>query len=475
MQRYIPAPIYSITFLFGFIFFYFMVPPLLSDPDVFWHLSAGDLIRELHEIPYKDVWSYTLGANDYRWYNISWLYDIKVSFVNSFFGHTGVLYFSIGLAVISLCLVAGSCLLRKVSIESVMIATVLVAMVLYLQALARPHLVSFILIPLFYIIMQKARENHRLLYILPILMVFWVNTHGSIIAGFSILGAFGLEAFINKKYKFLKYIILVTLLCSVALLLNPYGFGIFLSIERTMTSVLMPYIIEWQPVRFFSQIGITLYILVFILASNIRDKKIPIADKVLTFGWLILGLYSVRLFTVFAIISAPYMAQSLNSFKHNKSKTFAKFSTDREKSLPVFVICLTAVGLFMVIMSHMPSHNDRIVSPLNITEEIKFLETNYPNARVLNYYDYGSEITYRTKGRVKIYFDSRAETSYPKSVVQDYLDIITGSTNLDKIANKYGFNLIIAPVHDTLSNVAKSSQGWRIIKETDKAIIFSKF
>ena len=66
---------------------------VLMDPDTGWHIASGDLIRELGRMPASDPWSFTAG--DYPWVDMSWAYDVLLSFVHSAGGLPGVAVFAV--------------------------------------------------------------------------------------------------------------------------------------------------------------------------------------------------------------------------------------------------------------------------------------------------------------------------------------------------------------------------------------------
>jgi hypothetical protein len=61
---------------------------------------------------------------------------------------------------------------------------------------ARPYLMTFLLFAISYYLLDKyTRSNTGNLWLLPILMVIWVNSHGGFLAGFILIGPFLLDSF----------------------------------------------------------------------------------------------------------------------------------------------------------------------------------------------------------------------------------------------------------------------------------------
>ena len=79
---------------FGFIviFTVLFISIVLSDPDYFWHLSAGQYIWENKALPSVDVFSYTFA--DKPWVLHEWLFEIILFGIYSLLDGFGVKIFT---------------------------------------------------------------------------------------------------------------------------------------------------------------------------------------------------------------------------------------------------------------------------------------------------------------------------------------------------------------------------------------------
>ncbi len=211
----------------------------IMDPDLGWHMATGRYMLVHHVIPATDVLSYaSLGA--------PWIYPpfagVLLFLIYSWAGYTGLTWFC---ALSFLALVAG--LVRKPPhpecLTSVILAVVCIPLLAERMA-PRPDLFTHIFFAVFLVALWRFYLNAgpaadgaqlRVLWLLPLLMVFWVNLHPGFVAGIALIcGYLLLEAFelarsskraaAAKRLKRIWPVLTATLLAT---LLNPFGLKIY--------------------------------------------------------------------------------------------------------------------------------------------------------------------------------------------------------------------------------------------------------
>ncbi|HCJ67455.1 MAG TPA: hypothetical protein DHV62_09105, partial [Elusimicrobia bacterium] len=108
----------------------------------------------------------------------------------------------------------------------------------------RPYIFKYFFIVLFIYLLESRKislpdEDYRLskqvkkLYLLPLLMLFWANLHGTFFLGLVILGAYILGELLQRSYFrsssdnipiSLKPLLLTFTTCLLITLINPYGY-----------------------------------------------------------------------------------------------------------------------------------------------------------------------------------------------------------------------------------------------------------
>jgi len=121
----------------------------------------------------------------------------------------------------------------------------------------RPEIFSYLFMALFFWILwhwQKKRISDKWLFILPVLGIFWVNTHIYFIFGPALIGLFLVDGLIRKK-KILNKLGLILILTSLASLINPF----FIKAILEPFNIFKEYgyrIVENQSVWFLDRLGI---------------------------------------------------------------------------------------------------------------------------------------------------------------------------------------------------------------------------
>jgi hypothetical protein len=446
IHKYLPSPLILLAFLVSFIALYAFASPILKDADIGWHILSGDLIREIGAVPMHDSWSFS--GSTQTWYNISWLWDVIISFVHEKFGVQGLFVFTVACPALLVALLLAS--LRE-RIELGINALILVGMIstycMLEFATGRPQTIGMFFALFFHHILHSSRKNinSRMVFLLPFLMILWVNTHGSFLAGFIIIGAFGLEAIYSKNRAWVQKLLLIGILCIVAALVNPYGIHIITAVTCTLNGVVEKYLVEWHPFMFGKEKGSSLWLLIFLLFGNFRGSKATIADKILVVVWLLAMFFSVRNLAMLVVLGAPYIAANLVIYNQKYSKNSkslawlndSRFSPIIMAVVPLLIIC----GYYLLPVLGTEHYLDKArSSPL---PAINYVVQNYSGKRVLNDYDYGGRIIYETKGKLPIFTDGRAGTVYSKKILSDFLAFINLSDGWQKTIEPYNVDVIM--------------------------------
>ncbi|MCX6723037.1 MAG: hypothetical protein NT094_03105, partial [Candidatus Staskawiczbacteria bacterium] len=160
------------------------------DPDFGWHLRTGQLILE-RGVPYYDWYSYTMP--NFPWIDHEWLSDV---FIYGIFSHVGF-YF---LLLIFLFFYTLSFFIVKRPGQKSW-EFFLPLFLGYLGSVGflgiRPQLLSIFFITVLLNLIYRYFDQHsKLLFLLPVIFLLWVNLHAGFFAGLTILAiVFCLEIF----------------------------------------------------------------------------------------------------------------------------------------------------------------------------------------------------------------------------------------------------------------------------------------
>lgn len=425
---------------------------MFGDPDTYWHLATGDLIRS-HGIPRRDPWSFTAG--DYRWLNISWGWDVLMSIVYERTGWHGVIVANSAVFASTTALVFAACFVRSgYDVGSLIVAIIVSAFMLTpsIRPFQFTYLFSALLVLLFALDSRRQTQVPRALLCIPLIAGAWVNLHGGYLITFFLLAVYSLEALFQKKHTRFLWLAGIGALSLLICFLNPYGLDIIEATRRNLTDPASLIIKEWQPATLSS--GFLLghgYLLLFVPLVMQRPLAATRAEKICAYVWLLLGLTTVRHLGIFAILSAPLLALGMQDVMKPKSspqelspaqQAFAQLARRIAQSTITPVAVAIASLFLLVSMFSSTAANLYETARLNpepdLSEEIEFLETHFPSARILTHYNLAGPLIHISRGRIPVFIDGRTITAYPPQVIQDYMAFVRAEPGWEeKILERY--------------------------------------
>jgi hypothetical protein len=466
-----PNYLISLSFIWSFTFFFFNNFPIYSDYDTFWHIMAGKEIWGQKKIILPNTWSFT--APDHYWYNISWLWDIFLYTIKSFFTIKAIYYLNAilySLIITSITYYLST--FREIKPIAIIFTIFLATLILWDYSTARPYGISFLLLIWFLILIRKyfLTNNIKFLFILPFLMIFWVNTHGGFIIGGFLLFSKFIEI-IQKPYRRWDFkFIFISILVGLSIFINPYFYKIFYAFTSTTESPFTKSINEWLPLAFGKQhLIFCIYLFLFILSFNIKNHEISFFDKFNSIIWLLLALIHVRNIPIFVIISAVFFASNIQRLKFLRELDIERLKIHNNLIFYISVV-------FFILTCLLPfsgSWKEMVDTKIDPKPVVNFISNKYPNINFLNDYSMGGAIIYFSEGKQKVFVDGRAGTAYPEEVLTQYLeaprDICTN--NLAHFT-KYNIRGVVTHKDSNLSKLLSPKNEWRKIYEDSNFIAY---
>lgn len=292
--------------------------------DTAWLIKTGQYILA-HGIPATDCFSFTCPDRPIVIYQ--WLFTIALGALFQLGGLWLVgLAAGIVTALIYLCYLPASMIRQGVKPIYVFGLLSLVCSPIFFWA--RPQSISFLLIAIFTIILERFRSHgyNKSLWLLPPLMVLWANTHSFWFIGLAMVATYLLIELAQKQCQNRKSLISLLFACIGAILLNPYGFGLITYNLSFTTEPDFGSIRELQPVllthpRFF--INHLLYLTLAWLAILRGRRAVPLAGLILAAVACSAALMFYRFVPVAVLLTWPYMGLALSRmtiFNSNQTK-----------------------------------------------------------------------------------------------------------------------------------------------------------
>lgn len=449
-----------------------IAPLLLGHTDLGWHLAAGDLIRSQGSVPAHEPWSFTAG--DTRWYNLSWLWDVVASLLFRYGHFTALILATIFLGGLIAGGLAAICLKSHATPVAACIA-VIFACILYptfavpdVFLAASPNIATLLFCVAFY----GACLFRRHLWIAPLVMALWVNMHGGFVLGFFILGVFAAVAVVRRNASAFSAYFIATLACLAATLVNPLGWHVYEGVLSTLGHFVQHYITEWQPylgaMTFPQCIPACAYILLFAVLELTGRNAAPAEARLLSWCFLLLGLWQLRYLSIFFLFSTLPVALNLSHLRLSVLRHAISEAM-------LGVVGLSVLGLLPLLYWHAVPAQPRL-PPIYPEAELAYLEQHFPHAHLLNHWNYGGFLIFRNRGAIPLFVDGRAATAYPDTLLRDYFDLITWEVDAaawKRVLGRYDIDTVMWPkAHTQLASFLVGTQKWTQVYSGDVANIY---
>jgi hypothetical protein len=466
---------------------------LLGDAGIGWHIRTGQEILATHAIPRVDPFSAQIRKPWIAW---EWLYDVLVGGLELSAGLNGVVWFTA--VVIAAVFAAMFRLLvkRGTDVLVALLLTLLAMSASTIHFLARPHVLSWLFV-LIWLWVLGSRElaverSDRRLWLLPALMLIWVNVHGGFLLGFVLLGIFWLgsawtwlhlkESRIEESLqkiaagKRVRQLMLVGLASAVASLVNPYGWHLHAHIYSYLSNrFFMDHIDEFQSPNFhgIAQRCFLVLLLVAIAALVCRGNRLGLSQILLTLFAVYAALYSSRNIPISSIILAAIVGPlvSLPGTKGFVQRMDMMDSTRRGHLWPI----VATVATLMIALNGgrigsrplMDAHFDAGRMPV---DAVSFVAQRGVRSPVLSPDYWGGYLIYRLYPRKVVVIDDRHDF-YGEPFLRSYLTMMHVEPGWEDFV-KWRSSCLVLPSSAALSVVLSKTPEWKPVYSDDVAIVF---
>lgn len=491
----------NILFLVGFFGVLLKGRNMLNaDGDFALHLNLGRYILDTGKIPLRDVFSHTIPGQPVTQHE--WLSGVIFGLIDRIFGFDGIILLCALVIATTFWL-----LYKRLRCESQALLTVMLVVLFALinsmvHWLARPHLFTFLLLTLWMMTLRQLRGGKTgRWWILPALMLFWVNLHGGFFIGFVtwLIYGFGVgwDTFFHRIKKeeelaqhFWRYYLLGGFTSLLATLLNPSGIGLWLKVISHLGNKYLADITEEFQSPNFHEVSTWPFLIsigLLILVIGLSNKKPESGELFNTITWLILGLYSGRNIPLFAIIAAPPLGQALDGLLVDASPRvkFIKYLKDLDLRLhfidqglkgffwPLLSILIVIIGLGLGLRFDLEGQGYAFDPEVFPVEAVNWLEDNPQEGEMFNYFTWGGYLQLRLWPEKKVFIDSKSDF-YGEQFLRQYGQVILVQDGWEGVLDQYQVSWAILPANNEAAHAIKSELGWKLIYEDDTALILQR-
>jgi hypothetical protein len=422
------------------------------DPDFGWHYRTGEYILR-HGIPMRDVFSYP--AHGFAWVNHEWLADILMYGVAAHWGYAvlGIMYAAIWTAAFALSLRHR----RDLALVGLALAAVMPYVGIRGVAMTALGLA---------VVLRVIEGSGRHYFWLASLTLLWANLH----AGFAIgLAMVGLRVVMTRDRRLAAWLG-ASLLLS---LINPYGWGIYLELWRTMSDgKLAGYIVEWAPLAVNQSIAPYVVILAVViwLWPSWDFRRVRAA--------ILLGaaLWSNRHVPLMVVGTLEMMSMGLERGWRMIDRLAPRVPPGVVGRPARYVVALgLGIGL-PVSLFFWPPQIDPGGTLARPVAELSALKAEPCRGHLFNDYSYGGLIIWSLPG-VETYIDGRMPSwSGPEGRYLDrYVDVLKGGETTSREFGRYNIQCaVISKLDKKLDGWLAQQSGWRVVTRADDARLWRR-
>ncbi|HTS46457.1 MAG TPA: hypothetical protein VMH05_00850 [Bryobacteraceae bacterium] len=460
---------------------------LLADGDTGWHIRTGQYILAHHAVPSQDLFSFSKpGAPWFAW---EWLSDVALAALFQWGGLK-----AITLAAGTLIALYATVLLRYalwLGANALLAAlvTLLAVGASSMHFLARPHLVTLLLLPAcLWLVQADLRKNTRWIWWLVPVSAVWTNLHGGVFMFLACLALFVAGQLIDSWLGRPRWAAVWrhgVLLggCALATLVNPYGIRLHAHVLEYLRSDWIRNVIqEFQAPTFRSegQLQFEVLLVAGLVVTGFLFRQRRASDALCILFLAHSSLTSVRHAPLYAAVAAPLIASELSAWWNHWSDGLPRKSVVRilrqigQDIVPAFrrntlwpalvVLILAALNAPLKWPHDFPGENfplDMIHSHAGLLQSGRLLTTD----------QWGDYIIYSFYPKQKVFVDGRSDF-YGEALGQDYLHLTQGAYDWRAILERYGFQIALLPVDLPLSTLLKRDPEWRLANDDHHALLF---
>lgn len=445
------------------------------DNDFWWHLKSGQYIIQTASIPHLDPFSFTKSGSE--WIAHEWLSEVLMYETFQLTGWTGLLLLFGTTITASL----GLCYYRCAGKPFIAGLAVLLAALASAPLFGlRPQMFTFLLASIFLVILDRylSQGSSRVLWLLPALMLLWVNLHAGFGLGLALILLFVLMAAMNNEWSRIIPLLKTLAFCVVAVPLNPNAFRMFSYPLETLSSPAMQSLIqEWFSPDFHQARFLPLAILMLATFGllALSPKRVRPGELL---GLLVLSLAALRSgrhIPLFALFAAPLFARHLQDWTNTKKPLIKMHSgpaTTAQIILNIALLLLPALVIGRQIVDFKgrePEYEARRFP----SAAVDFIRDQEITGPIFNEYNWGGYLIWRLYPERKVFIDGRADV-YGDAFIFDYLKTYHAERGWRERLDHHRIRTVLIEPHSQLSNLLREEKGWRTVFEDPGAVIFTR-
>ncbi|MGH7611127.1 MAG: hypothetical protein ACREN4_03830 [Candidatus Dormibacteria bacterium] len=463
------------------------------DPDFWWHLRVGlDILAQ--GVPQHNAYTFTAATHPFI--TQEWGAEAIYALLYRSFGMAAVIMLMAAVTWVGFAL--GVLRAHRPGLSRWILA--LGAALVVITGLQiwgpSPQMFTFGLLGVLLVALDSYRRRPRrwaLAALVP-LFVIWGNLHGGFLVGLGVIAVFLVGEAVSARLghagglprQRLLDLLVVLVVCALAPMANPNGFGIYLYPLRLLLSpVAQANLNEWQPPDFHALASVPVLLMLLSLLVVARwAHRVRLADVLLAAAGTLLLLYAVRDIPLFAVLALPLWTDGLQGLWDEVRRAARRVVARPPRPAPRWFVA-AVLGLAVVAVSVRIS--TELASPYNRLEgsfyptQVGRVICDGPPARVLAPYGSSGWLLYRLDPRQpagsacapdRLFVFGEVDLIGPK-VLGDYLTAVSASGGTMGILRHYRVTMVWQGRGSPLAELLQRESGWTCVYASRESVLYA--
>ena len=466
-------------------------PKILNfDGDLPRHLLLGRLIRETKSVPLTDTFSFRTAG--FPAIPHEWLSQVIFSMANDMFGLNGVVLLTALLVSATWAIVYREASRRSTNLFVNLAVTATGMAVSMLHVLPRPHLFTYLFTALWILVLERLKKDKpNVWWLLPVLMLLWVNLHGMFVVGVVIWGIYLIGNLLENlsrswlTHSSTRSMLIGGVLSLVATLFSPSGVRVWESIiSLGSNAYITSRIPEYQSANFHmpETWPFILLLVVAVVGFARSGNRTTWTHILLVASFAALALYTSRMIPLFAIVAVPVVAMSLSEWINHDfpnsrfvtiDRNFSNINVSSNGLIWLFVGFIVAALIFKAGGTIDPQgKGNRFDSSFFPVLAVDWLNSHPQQGHMFNEFDWGGYLLLKLVPRQQIFMDGHTHI-YGETLTREYESVVTLGQGWQNILDTYQVTWAIVRINAPIAQALQNA-GWEKVYQDGTTIILKR-
>ena len=448
------------------------------DPDLWWHLRAGQWMVENGRVAHHDHFSFTRSGS--AWISHEWLAEVVFYEIWRYAGPGGLIAFSSLVTTLGFLVLYGRCPGKAHWAAAL---TALGATATAPSWGVRPQMFTFTLASVLLWLLERGEARPRVLFWIPPLFLVWLNLHGGFALGPALMAlyAIGLAAESaagttpwTESRAVIARVAAITLVCMGLVPLNPSGRELYRYPLDTLRSTEMrTRIVEWFAPDFHRWMYFPLLLVVLLLVIALTGSKARIKGRTLLplLFTTAAALDAVRHIPIFILLAIPVMASL--GVRKDLALRQRKTLLPRTTATLINGAALTLLAAFAVAHWIELTREQPAEEAAHFPQRaVAFLQKRQQGERLFAYYDWGGYAIWKVGSSYRVFADGRADLYGDELLRESSQTVPEIRAGWEGVLERWNVETILVPPSTAVAQALMINGDWSLAYRDQQAAIF---